>query len=170
MLHQSFDVNGDIASKFSQEIENEKLIYFSQTVIKIVKIINHFHLVFLRLLTLVEFPIHLGCRHSFLTLLAHYVCKRCLALWQTPPPQNLRYKWVVQQSFNIIDRVSVHQTSRGVYSVTLHCTGFVGLNDQSSKNLCYHQESLNKKVAGSHHIHIHIKTMTLLMIHFVWPQ
>ena len=71
----------------------------------------------------------MGRRHSFLRLIAHYVCKRCLALWQTPPPKNLRYKWVVQQSFNIIDSVSVHQTSRGVYSVTLHCTGFAGLND-----------------------------------------
>ena len=120
------------------------MIYFSQTVIKIVKFCNSFHPVILRLLTLLEFPIHVRCRHPFLRLLAHYACKRCLALWQTPPPKNLRYKWVVQQSFNIIDSVSVHQTSRGVYSVTLHCTGFVGLNDQSSKNLYYHQECLNK--------------------------
>ena len=50
MLHQSFDVNGDIVLKFSQEIENEKLIYFSQTNIKIVKIINHFHLVFFKVI------------------------------------------------------------------------------------------------------------------------
>ena len=50
MLHQSFDVNGDIVLKFRQEIENEKLIYFSQTVIKIVKFINHLHVVFFKVI------------------------------------------------------------------------------------------------------------------------